>query len=117
MDWNNREFIEHYCKKQKKIEQNMGFHFNYKIRGFNIGATFIQSNINGNYDKNILTYNQFDINKSDNQIIGTDYQYLLKKKKVKDVSFGRYNISTVSSHHLFKNCANMLKKNNSILVK
>ena len=45
------------------------------------------------------------------------YQYLLKKKKVNSIDFGRYSIHTFEAKVLFENCLKVLKRDKNFLVK
>nr|ADI17789.1 hypothetical protein [uncultured Sphingobacteriales bacterium HF0130_33B19] len=61
------------------IRQNhFGTHLNYNHNQMNIGLSYYNTKIEGEYEKKILNYNQFELNKNSNQNIGLDYQWLYK---------------------------------------
>ena len=44
------------------------------------------------------------------------YKYLVKKKRIKEVNFGRYKILTIKSKLFFKSCFELLKKDQYSLI-
>lgn len=61
------------------IHQNhFGTHINYNHHQMNIGLSYYNTKIAGEYRKNISNYNQFELNKNTNQNFGLDYQWLYK---------------------------------------
>ena len=61
------------------IRQNhFGSHLNYNHKQLNVGLSYYNTKIEGEYQKNIYPYNQFELNENSNQNLGIDYQYLYK---------------------------------------
>jgi len=60
------------------LQNHYGMHANYKLKNLNLGMSYYKTQIDGDYQKNIYTYNQFDFNGNTNQNFGMDYQYLYK---------------------------------------
>jgi len=61
------------------ILQNLyGMHANYNLKNLNLGISYYKTQIDGDYQKKIYTYNQFEFNGNSNQNFGMDYQYLYK---------------------------------------
>ena len=60
------------------LQNHYGMHANYNINNLNIGASYYKTQINGDYQKSIYPYNQFEFNGNSNENIGLDYQYLYK---------------------------------------
>ncbi|MBT6808346.1 MAG: hypothetical protein HOA52_02530 [Flavobacteriales bacterium] len=59
-------------------QQHFGLHSNYKIGNGNLGFSYINNKILGDYDKDLGVYNQFDLDTNINSVLSTDYQYLYK---------------------------------------
>ena len=70
-------------------EQHFGLHSNYKIGKLNWGLSYINNHTFGDIDRNLRTYNQFDLNTNSNDIIASDYQYLYRNFNF----FGEYGRS------------------------
>ena len=60
------------------LQNHFGTHVNYNHKRLNLGLSYYKTQIDGDYQKNIYTYNQFDFNGNTNQNFGMDYQYLYK---------------------------------------
>ncbi len=60
------------------LQNHFGTHMNYNYKQLNIGLSYYKTKIEGKYQKNISTYNQFDFNESSNENYGLDYQYLYR---------------------------------------
>jgi hypothetical protein len=60
------------------LQNHYGMHANYNLKNMNLGMSYYKTQIDGDYQKNIYTYNQFDFNGNTNQNFGMDYQYLYK---------------------------------------
>ena len=70
-------------------EQHFGLHSNYKIGNLNWGVSYINNHTFGDIDRNLSTYNQFDLNTNSNDILSSDYQYLYRNFNF----FGEYGRS------------------------
>ncbi len=64
--------------KNAILQKHFGMHTNYNYKNVNLGVSYYNTNIDGEYQKNISTYNQFDFSGNSNQNFGIDYQYLYK---------------------------------------
>lgn len=60
------------------LQNHFGMHTNYYYKYLNLGFSYYNTKVEGVYDKNISTYNQFDFNGNTNQNFGLDYQYLYR---------------------------------------
>ena len=60
------------------LQNHFGTHINYNYKQLNLGASYYKTKIDGEYQKNISTYNQFEFNEKSNQNYGLDYQYLYR---------------------------------------
>ena len=60
------------------LQNHYGMHANYNLKNLNLGISYYKTQIDGDYQKNIYTYNQFEFNGNTNQNFGIDYQYLYK---------------------------------------
>ena len=60
------------------IQNHYGMHANYNLKNLNLGISYYKTQIDGDYQKKIYAYNQFEFNGNSNQNFGMDYQYLYK---------------------------------------
>ena len=60
------------------LQNHFGTHVNYNYKQLNLGLSYYKTKIEGEYQKNISAYNQFDFNGNSNQNFGIDYQYLYR---------------------------------------
>ena len=60
------------------IQNHFGTHVNYNYKQLNLGLSYYKTKIEGEYQKNISAYNQFEFNENSNQNFGVDYQYLYR---------------------------------------
>ncbi len=60
------------------LQNHYGMHANYNFKNLNIGGSYYFTKIEGEYNKSIYPYNQFDFSGNTNQNFGIDYQYLYK---------------------------------------
>ena len=60
------------------LKNYFGTHLNYNYKQLNLGLSYYKTKIEGEYQKDISTYNQFDFNGNSNQNYGFDYQYLYR---------------------------------------
>ena len=60
------------------LKNHFGTHLNYNYKQLNLGLSYYKTKIEGKYQKNISSYNQFDFNGNSNQNYGFDYQYLYR---------------------------------------
>ena len=60
------------------LQNHFGTHLNYNYKQLNLGFSYYKTKIEGDYQKNISAYNQFDFNGNSNQNFGVDYQYLYR---------------------------------------
>lgn len=99
----DRITFTHYAEEFFKV--NYRYHKNFKIY-----LTSKKKYINIDYFVRKLTENsRIDLSKLN--------KYLVTKKRIKEVNFGRYNLITVKSKDFFKSCLELLRKNKNSLVK
>ena len=60
------------------LQNHYGWHLNYNNKQLNLGLSYYKTQIDGDYQKKLYTYNQFDFNGNTNENLGLDYQYLYK---------------------------------------
>ncbi len=60
------------------LQNHFGGHINYNYKQLNLGVSYYNTKIEGDYQKNIYPYNQFDFSGNSNQNFGFDYQFLYK---------------------------------------
>ena len=60
------------------LQNHYGWHWNYNNKQLNLGLSYYKTQIDGDYQKKLYTYNQFDFNGNTNENLGLDYQYLYK---------------------------------------
>ncbi|MBC8266913.1 MAG: helix-hairpin-helix domain-containing protein [Flavobacteriales bacterium] len=60
------------------LQNHFGIHTNYNYQNLNLGLSYYNTKVEGIFDKNIASYNQFDFNGNTNQNFGVDYQYLYR---------------------------------------
>ena len=60
------------------LQNHFGTHVNYNYKQLNLGLSYYKTKIEGEYNKSIYPYNQFDFNGNTNQNYGLDYQFLYK---------------------------------------
>ena len=91
--------------------QKRFFKVNYRYhKNFKIYLTSKKKHINIDYYVRKLTENsRIDLSKLN--------KYLVTKKRIKEVNFGRYKLITVKSKIFFKSCLELLRKNKNSLVK
>lgn len=68
--------------KNVVLQNHLGLHSNYNYHNLNLGISYYNTKIDGNHQKNISSYNQFDFTENNNQNIGTDYQLLYKNMNI-----------------------------------
>ena len=99
----DRITFTHYAEEFFKV--NYRYHKNFKIY-----LTSKKKHINIDYYVRKLTENsRIDLSKLN--------KYLVAKKRIKEVNFGRYKLITVKSKDFFKSCLELLRKNQNSLVK
>ncbi len=59
-------------------ETHMGGNLQFGNRRFKVGITGLHSRYDANVQRNLDIYNQFDFNSSENTVVGTDYNFLLR---------------------------------------
>ena len=64
--------------KNAIFQNHLGTHINYEYNQLNLGLSYYKTKIEGEYQKNISAYNQFEFNGNNNQNFGIDYQYLYR---------------------------------------
>jgi hypothetical protein len=60
------------------LQNHFGGHIKYNYKQFNLGVSSYTTKIEGDYQKNIYPYNQFDFSGNSNQNLGFDYHFLYK---------------------------------------
>ena len=64
--------------KNVMLQNHFGGNLNYNYKKLNLGLSYYRTKIEGEYQKNISTYNQFEFNRNSNQNLGFNYQCLYK---------------------------------------
>ena len=99
----DRITFTHYAEEIFKV--NYRYHKNFKIY-----LTKKKKYIDIDYYVRKLTQNsRIDLSKLN--------KYLITKKRIKEINFGRYKLITVKSKDFFKSCLELLSKNKNSLVK
>ncbi len=65
-----------YADKNALNEQLYGAHFDYKTERFRVGATFVKTNYNIDYQKSLSPYNQYEFVGQTNHNISIDYSWM-----------------------------------------
>tara|TARA_A100001015_G_scaffold248237_1_gene285528 strand:+ start:15046 stop:15792 length:747 start_codon:yes stop_codon:yes gene_type:complete len=71
-----------------------------------------------NKKKNItIDYFVRNLNKRSNIDLSKLHKYLIKKKRIKEINFGRFKLLIVESKHFYNSCIELIKKDKNSLIK